>query len=382
MADLIINTPPQNYIVINESVEGSNSSGVISTNLRIDNNIGNFISIITVDRGLPGLPGPPGPAGPVGPPGTGVKGDTGPVGPSGLPGSGINKLTINGIELTGISSVLSLNPSGTVQIASVGNSITIGSPVIDYASSVHSHNTGEIIGLREYIDDTTNRLLKSGSGILLSYDDDYNTLFIHVTGLTINKDIQPYSTGLTSIANLNVIANDLIYATGNNQYSTTKITTIGRSIISQNTAAQQRSVLELSPMAIANTSDFPTLAGNNVYTGEYQSFSDGSLSRFSAHNKTINSISYTISQQDNGKVLIFTADSVVSCSIPDDLNVGFNCLIIQVGDGQVRLAGNQLVNRMEHTKLVGKYSVATLIKPHNSIVILSGDTSDRNTNSE
>jgi hypothetical protein len=382
MADLIINTPPQNILVINESVDGSNSSGVISTNLRIDNNLGNYISIITVDRGLPGLPGPPGPPGP---PGTGEKGEVGLTGPSGLPGSGINKLTINGIELTDISSSLSLNPSGTIQIANVGNSITIGSPIIDYAPSVHNHNTNNIIGLKEHIQDnigdSISGLLKNGSNISLIYYDDLNTLTISVTGLVINKDVQAYSSGLTNIASLNIQANDLIYATGNNRYSTTKITNVGREIISKNTVAQQRDSLELTSMATSDPATFPTLSGNNVFTGSFQSFSDGSLSRFSASNKAITADYYTILQSDNGKVLVFDYNSVVTCTVPNNISIGFNCLVVQIGDGQVILQGDHLSNRLGHTKLVGKYSLATLLKPIDGTVILSGDTTNRSSSS-
>lgn len=376
MADLIINTPPQNVLVINESVEGSNSDAVISTNLKIDNNIGNFISIITVDRGLPGLPGPPGPPGPPGlqgPVGTGVKGDVGPQGP---PGSGINKLTINNIELTGISPAMSIIPSGTIQISSSENSITIGSPIIDYAVSVHSHVPSDIVGLREFIEDRVDFFLDAGSGILLQYNDDLNSLSISVTGLTINKDIQPYSTGLSDLASISTNFGDLIFMTGHQKYSTTRISTLGRSLISEDTVEEQRNVLGLSEIVTRNPSDFAVLYGNNNFNGN-QTFADGSLSRFSSSNKSISSTNYTVAQEDNGKVLVFTSNSVVSVSLPNNLNIGFNCLITQIGDGQVRLTGSHLVNRTNHTKLVGKYSIATLLKPDENILILSGDTTDK-----
>jgi len=376
MSELIINTPPQNVLVINESTDASNSSGIISTNLRIDNNIGNYISIITVDRGLPGLPGPQGPSGlpgPQGPPGIGEKGDLGPQGP---PGSGINKLIINEIELTGIISSLSLIPSGTIQISSSDNSITIGSPIVNYASATHSHTTSDIAGLREFIEDRVDSFLDGGSGILLSYNDDLNNLSISVTGLTINKDIQPYSSGLSNLSSVSTAFGDLIFMTGNQRYSTTKISTLGRSLISEDTQEEQRDVLGLSEMATRDPSDFALIYGNNNFNGN-QTFSDGSLSRFSSANKSILTTNYTILQEDNGRVLVFVADSVVTVSVPDNLGIGFNCLLVQIGDGQVTLTGADLVNRTNHTKLVGKYSIATLLKAVENMVILSGDTTDR-----
>lgn len=377
MADLIINTPPQNILLINESTDGSNSSGVISTNLRIDNNLGNYISIITVDRGLPGVPGPQGSQGIQGPPGTGERGEVGPVGPIGPPGSGINKITINNeIELTGTVSSLALVPSGSIQISSVGNSITIGSPILNYASSTHTHITNDIAGLKEYVEDRIDALLDSGSGILLSYNDDLNSLSISVTGLTINKDIQPYSTSLSDLSALNTSSGDLIFTTGNQKYSTTRISTLGRLLISEDTQQEQRDVLGLTSMATRNPDDFALIYGNNAFNGN-QSFSDGTLSRFSSSNKPILSTTYTILQEDNGKVLVFGANSVVTINIPTNLNIGFNCLLVQIGNGQVQLTGVHLAHRMDHTKLVGKYSLATLLKPTEDIVILSGDTTNR-----
>ena len=61
------------------------------------------------------------------------------------------------------------------------------------------------------------------------------------------------------------------------------------------------------------------------------------------------------------------------------INTGFNCLIVQLGSGQVRMSGS-IQNRYNHTKLVGKYSMATLVKitESPSLIILSGDTTDAN----
>ena len=58
---------------------------------------------------------------------------------------------------------------------------------------------------------------------------------------------------------------------------------------------------------------------------------------------------------------------------------GFNCLLVQLGSGQVRFTGiNAVVNRYQHTKLVGQYSIATLVKISDTVTILSGDTTRDN----
>ena len=69
----------------------------------------------------------------------------------------------------------------------------------------------------------------------------------------------------------------------------------------------------------------------------------------------------------------------VNLSIDGGITAGFNCLLVQLGSGQVRFTGvNAVVNRYQHTKLVGQFSVATLVKISNSVTILSGDTTKDN----
>jgi hypothetical protein len=72
-------------------------------------------------------------------------------------------------------------------------------------------------------------------------------------------------------------------------------------------------------------------------------------------------------------------DTAVLVTVSPLVSTGFNCLIVQTGQGQVRFGGN-IYNRYSHTKLVGQYSVATLVKISDSPskVILSGDTTSEN----
>lgn len=378
MANIILQTPPQNVLVINQSTDGS-SDGVISTNLNIDDAFHHFISVIAVDRGLPGIPGPPGPSGlsiigPQGPPGPigppGVKGDTG------APGSGINNLLINNIlNLSEQYSYLSIYGSGGTSVFTSLSGITIGSPIS--APLDHNHYANNIIGIQEYVDDRIDTLLEPGTGIFIAYNDQLDTLTISVTGLKIGQDIQAFSSGLLNLANLITSSGDYIYATGNQQFTTGRISSAGRSLIDDLTAADQRSTLGLGSIATFASGDFARIIGDNNFNGS-QSFSDGSLSRFSAYNNVITSNNYTILQSDNGKVLVFSANSVVNVVVPSDLSVGFNCLLAQTGNGQVRLTGSNLVNRLGHTKLVGQYSIATIVKPTNNLTILSGDTTSSN----
>lgn len=375
MANIIIQTPPQKTLLINENTDGS---GSISTNLTIDDAFHNFISVISVDRGLPGLPGPQGPSGlsiigPVGP-----SGSQGPQGPQGPPGSGINQLSVNNtLVLNDTLSNLQIVGTGSTTVTVNSSQITIGTPNTSYAPLNHNHNTSDIIGIREYVDDRVDALLTEGTGIHIAYNDMLDTLTINTSGLTPGIHIQEYSDILKNISELSFISGDYIYSTGNNGFATSRVTTAGRALLNDATSQDQRNTLGLGSISIFNSGDYAHLIRDNDFSGN-QSFGDGSLSRFSAYNNEISLNSYTILQSDNGKVLVFTANSVVNVVVPSNLSIGFNCLLVQTGNGQVRLTGTNLVNRMGHTKLVGQYSLATIVKPTNNLTILSGDTTSSN----
>lgn len=374
MANVIVQSPPQNVLVINESTDG-NRDGVITTNLNINDAFYNFISVVSVDRGLPGLPGPSGPAGPPGPSGESIIGPIGPTGPKGDkgdPGAGINALSINNIlNLSDTYSYLNILGSGDVSVTTSTDKITIGSPPA--ALLGHNHDANTIVGIQEYIDDRVDSLLEPGTGIYINYNDQLNTLTISVTGLKIGQDIQAFSDTLTKLANLSISSGDYIYATGYQQLTTGKISVAGRSLIDDLSASDQRTTLGLGSIATLASGDFIRSVGDNIFNGN-QSFSDGYITRFCSYNNIINLDNYTIQSSDNGKVLVFDSNSVVNVVVPSNLIVGFNCLLAQIGTGQVRLSGDNLVHRLNHTKLVGQYSVATIFKPIVNLIILSGDT--------
>ena len=144
-------------------------------------------------------------------------------------------------------------------------------------------------------------------------------------------------------------------------------------------AEAQRTTLGLGSIAVHNSGSFAILNGSNSFNGT-QTFNDGQINRFSATTNTQTSSTYEIVQTDNGKVITFDFDSApVNLSIDSSITAGFNCLLVQLGSGQVRFTGvNAVVNRYQHTKLVGQFSVATLVKISNSVTILSGDTTKDN----
>ena len=346
MANFIVNTPPQNVLVINQSTDG-NSDNVITTNLNISDDFYNFISVIAIDRGLPGIQGPVGPSGipgQIGP--QGLRGLQGPIGPVGPPGSGINLLTINGIPLSGLSSSINILGSGSTTISTSGSSLVVSTPDLNFAPAGHNHNLSDLFGFPEAVDDRINSLMRPGTGISIDYDDQVNTLTINTSGLVAGVDIQPYSSGLNNFVSSIETAydGDLVYATGHQMFGTTRISSAGRNLIDDLTPADQRNTIGVGSVSTFNSGDFASLLRHNTYSGAYdQDFGHGRLSAFSAFSSTISSTGYTLLQSDNGKTLVFSANNPVLVTVPTGLSSGFNCLLIQTGSGQVRLSGTQFI---------------------------------------
>jgi len=375
MADIVIQTPPQQVLIVNENVDGS---GSITTKLNINDAFNNFISLIEVNRGLPGLPGIQGPPGPSGLSIIGPQGPQGPEGPPGPSGSGIVELSINQeLFLTDNYSNLEIIGTGSTTVTIDSDRLLIGTPDTEYALINHDHVTSDIIGLREYIDDRAEELINGGTGIYISYDDELNILKINTSGLVSGKDILSYSKILQNIADLNFIEGDYIYSTGNNGFSTSRSTNVGRAFLLESTIEDQRDALGLGSIATFNSGDYASLYIDNTFQGA-QTFSDNVISRFSTLVETVTDSTYTVQQTDNGKTISFEYNGIITVTVPDNLSIGFNCLLSQIGTGQVELNGNHLVNRLGHTKLVGQYSVATLVKVKDDLVILSGDTTNLN----
>ncbi len=385
MANLNILTPPNKVLIINQSTDKSDDQ-VITTNININDGFENIISVIYAERGLQGFQGIQGPPGPTG---VGVEGPAGPMGPmgpsglQGLPGSGIRQFTIGSINISEDNEIINIISSGGTSVSFDDETNTIGlfSPSVEgnYATIDHNHIITNLSGFGESVDDRVGNLLVPGDHISISYnDDDLNNLIISTTGLSIGSDIQAHSDRLDKLSNLPVYANTLIAGTGLDKYGLVSISNAGKILINDVSAEAQRSTLGLGDIATRSSSEYAKLQGGNLFTGT-QSLGDGELNRFSASISNITDDNYVISQGDNGKVLNFNNNlSSINVSFSSSLLVGFNCLALQLGSGQVRFSGTNLYNRLNHSKLVSKYSVATIVKAASNIIILSGDTTDAN----
>lgn len=83
-------------------------------------------------------------------------------------------------------------------------------------------------------------------------------------GIAIGTNVQAYDAGLQSIAGLTTSANQLIYTTAADTYTTTSLTSYGRSLIDDADAATARSTLGLGTLATQNGTFSGTTSGTNT----------------------------------------------------------------------------------------------------------------------
>lgn len=85
---------------------------------------------------------------------------------------------------------------------------------------------------------------------------------------------------------------------------------------------------------------------------------------------------YTLVPTDVGKVVTLNNASAITLTVPSGLSVGFNCVIVQLGAGQVTVtpSGATVNNRQSHTKIAGQFAVATIVSHITNAFIFSGDT--------
>lgn len=340
------------------------------------------VGIIITEQGIPGPPGPEGPPGLPGPPGTGEKGDTGDEGPQGPPGAGLQRIDITDnvdtISLTDplLESITIVGATGSyVDVNASNNTITISSEQVEgnYAPISHTHPHTDITDWLEAVQDSMAATLSAGNNIEITYYDmDHNTIEIAVTGLDIGTDIQEWNINLQEISDLSVTDNKIFFGDGVDSISLIDFTDLAVDLVAEETQQGMRDVLGLGSAALEDNTKYAVIDGGNDFVNGGQTFGDFTLSRFSANLVSVTSNTFTITQEHNGKVLTFDyANGPITVDFDSTLLLGFNCLAVQMNVGQVRFSGVE--NRYNETKLVGQYSIGTLVKVLSNVIILSGD---------
>jgi hypothetical protein len=129
-----------------------------------------------------------------------------------------------------------------------------------------------------------------------------------------------------------------------------------------------------------DVTDF-SIATNNtkritVTTDGATDFKNNKIKSFSANLITINTNNYTLSDAENGSVLLFTSTTDISVNVPNTLPVGYNVIIHQIGAGVITLipmTGVNLNNRLNLNKTAGQFAMISLIKYDVGNCIISGD---------
>ena len=115
-----------------------------------------------------------------------------------------------------------------------------------------------------------------------------------------------------------------------------------------------------------------TLSGSN--TG------DQDLSSYATKNSAPNNqtIAYTLQTSDNGGVVTVNSATGVNVTVPTALTAGFNCLVLQLGAGQVTFVGSggMTINEPDSkTKTAKIYAGVSVYVDATNNCILSGYTS-------
>jgi hypothetical protein len=103
---------------------------------------------------------------------------------------------------------------------------------------------------------------------------------------------------------------------------------------------------------------------------------NGTTSTIANFSSVINdqTVGFTLGNSDNGKIIVINSASAQTITVPS-LSVGFNCMIVQKGAGQVTLSPSSVTisNRYGFTKTAGQYSIITLVCIASGLYIASGD---------
>ena len=122
-------------------------------------------------------------------------------------------------------------------------------------------------------------------------------------------------------------------------------------------------------VAILGNITSSSISGNGTTT---------TLTNFGAEVNVQVGTSYTLAASDNGKIISCTNDSPVTITVPA-LTIGFNCLIVQRGTGQVTLvngSGGTVNNRYNFNKTAGQHAIMSLVSVAAGQFISSGDMSN------
>jgi len=143
----------------------------------------------------------------------------------------------------------------------------------------------------------------------------------------------------------------------------------------ENSAGQTQKTTLQNVLNYVTSSTFNSLTASAIYVDGDAEVS-GTLRADIEISGNITVASYTVSQDDYGKTLLFSSPTAQSVTCSSGLDVGFNATFIQLGTGQLNFSGSgvSLVNRFAHTSSAGQYSSVSVVVLNASQYLLVGDT--------
>jgi len=254
-------------LITNNDNQGLWSNIAAESNITVTNLDNGEVSLTINDAAL--ITGPTGATG-----ATGAQGDQGEQGPAGFQGS----LSINDLDDVAI-----INGPLTDSLAHQGQTIR--------------WNGGSFVNSKLHSDDLLNAadLLKISS---------------------ISTTVQAYDDTLTALAGVTTLADKLIYATASDTFTTTDLSSFGRSLIDDADASAARTTLGLSGfssdgtnMTIIMTDNQPFALDIKEGTNSYLTFGTGNNDEKIVFKKNVLVSNKNIEVQDSGTNKIFLIDS-------------------------------------------------------------------------
>ena len=199
-------------------------------------------------------------------------------------------------------------------------------------------------------------------------------------------DVDQAGTDNSTDVTLATVANNYLSLSG--QEITAGIVPVSLGGTGSGDLATARANLGLGTAATTASTDYATAAQGTKADTALQSVSAGALSDFDFDDNAIKGFSaevptektadHTLTNDDNGTVVVMNSGSAIKVIVPSGLATGFNCSVIQKGAGQVEFDNNSgastINNRQSHTKINGQYGVASIVAYATDTYILAGDT--------
>ena len=161
--------------------------------------------------------------------------------------------------------------------------------------------------------------------------------------------------------------------------SASPVTSPATGLLVYNTATTNNASNNVAPgYYFWNGSAWVAILGNITTSSISGNGTTTTLTNFGAEVNVQGGTSYTLAASDNGKIISCTSNSPVTITVPA-LTIGFNCLIVQRGTGQVTLvngSGGSVNNRYNFNKTAGQHAIMSLVSVAAGQFISSGDMSN------